>query len=160
MPVFRTFRYLSLFSSGRLLVLAALVAVLMPVAMSSTALAQANFDRPGGDYAHSEVQSGDPATCALACERDRRCRSWSFNYPTAKRASAICWMKSSVPRRYADPSCVSGVRGAGVVELRNRKLEIATDRYGGDYRSLTVPSDSEGNHCKAACEADKHCRAR
>jgi hypothetical protein len=158
MSDFRTFRYLPLLSV-QLLAIAAVAATLMIVALPSSAQAQANFDRPGGDYAHSEVLSGDPAACALACERDRRCRSWSFNYPTAKRNSAICWLKSSVPRRYADTCCVSGVRGAGVVELRNRKLEIATDRYGGDYRSMSVPSDSEGDHCKAACEADHRCRA-
>ena len=46
------------------------------------ALAQANFDRPGGDYQSAPVTSGDPADCALVCERDRRCRAWSFNYPT------------------------------------------------------------------------------
>ena len=46
------------------------------------ALAQTNFDRPGGDYHSSPVTSGDPADCALVCERDRRCRAWSFNYPT------------------------------------------------------------------------------
>lgn len=158
MPGFRTFRYFSVLPA-QLLAMAALIAVLIPVAMSSPAQAQANFDRPGGDYAHSEILSGDPAACALACERDRRCRSWSFNYPTAKRDSAICWLKNSVPRRVADTCCVSGVRGAGVVELRNRKIEIATDRYGGDYRSISVPSDTEGDHCKAACEADNRCRA-
>ena len=29
------------------------------------ALAQANFDRPGGDYLSAPVLSGDPAECAL-----------------------------------------------------------------------------------------------
>src|SRR5262245_12752172 len=42
------------------------------------ALAQANFDRPGGDYASNPLLSGDPADCALMCERDRRCRAWTF----------------------------------------------------------------------------------
>ncbi|MFG3756815.1 PAN domain-containing protein, partial [Klebsiella pneumoniae] len=44
------------------------------VAMPQSLLAQTNFDRPGGDYMHSPVPSGDPADCALQCERDRRCR--------------------------------------------------------------------------------------
>lgn len=158
MRVFFTFRDF-LPRSVRPLAIMALALMLMPSAMMERAQAQANFDRPGGDYSHSEILSGDPADCALACERDRRCRSWSFNYPTAKRGIAICWLKSSVPRRVADTCCVSGVRGAGVVELRNRKLEIATDRYGGDYRSMSVPADSEGAQCKAACEADSRCRA-
>ena len=158
MFVFRPFRYFSRLSAH--VVAAAIAAVaLLPLTFGATARAQANFDRPGGDYAHLEIVSGDPAACAMFCERDRRCRSWSFNYPSVKRGSAICWLKSSVPRRVSDTCCVSGVRGAGVVELRNRKIEAATDRYGGDYRSITVPPDSEGDHCKAACEADNRCRA-
>ena len=27
------------------------------------------------------VRSGDPAACAARCERERRCRAWSFSYP-------------------------------------------------------------------------------
>ena len=42
------------------------------VTAAREARAQANFDRPGGDYASSPVPSGDPADCALVCERDRR----------------------------------------------------------------------------------------
>ena len=53
------------------------------------ALAQTNFDRPGGDYLNAPVTSGDPADCALTCERDRRCRAWSFNYPTDANNGAV-----------------------------------------------------------------------
>src|SRR6201994_4773467 len=83
------------------------------------ALAQANFDRPGGDYLNSPVPSGDPADCALVCERDRRCRAWSFSYPTDSAGGAVCWLKSNVPARAQNNCCVSGVRGAGVVEQRS-----------------------------------------
>ena len=40
--------------------------------------AQTSFDRPGNDYSHSVSQSGDPAECAMLCERDKRCRAWSL----------------------------------------------------------------------------------
>ena len=60
----------------------ATLVLLAAVASARPALAQANFDRPGGDYLSAPVTSGDPADCALVCERDRRCRAWSFNYPT------------------------------------------------------------------------------
>jgi hypothetical protein len=126
--------------------------------------AQANFDRPGADYSRSEIPSGDPAVCALTCERDRKCRAWSFNYPdvngdSPSLQSAVCWLKSAVPPRIATNCCVSGVRGAGVVEPRNKALEIATDRFGGDYKNISVASDVNGENCKAACEADDKCRA-
>src|SRR6202171_1865476 len=96
------------------------------------AYAQANFDRPGGDYLSSAVPSGDPADCALVCERDRRCRAWSFNYPSDIAGGAVCWLKSNVPARIQNNCCVSGVRGAGVVEARTGAEECSIDRVGGD----------------------------
>src|ERR1700740_1990826 len=109
---------------GRLLrACLATLALLATATATRPALAQANFDRPGGDYQSSPVPSGDPADCALVCERDRRCRAWSFNYPSDTAGSALCWLKSSVPARIEDSCCVSGVRGAGVVEPRNGSVE-------------------------------------
>jgi len=93
------------------------------------AAAQANFDRPGGDYLSAPVISGDPADCALVCERDRRCRAWTFAYPTDTAGGAVCWLKGSVPARVQDNCCVSGVRGAGVVEPKNSAIETSIDRF-------------------------------
>ncbi len=134
------------------------IAFVLFCASASPVSAQANFDRPGGDYSHAELPSGDPAACALSCERDRKCRSWSFSFPTGN-DNGVCWLKSNVPARVASNCCISGVRGAGVVEPRTRKLEIATDRAGGDYRNIVVKEESDGGDCKAACEADNKCRA-
>lgn len=100
-----------------------------------------------------------PALCALQCERDRRCRAWSFNYPAVSDESAICWLKNAVPTRVPSNCCVSGVRGAGVVEPRNSALEVETDRLGGDYRSVDVAVDPKGETCKAVCDEDQKCRA-
>ncbi|MBR2120380.1 MAG: PAN domain-containing protein [Pseudomonadota bacterium] len=121
--------------------------------------AQASFDRPGNDYLRTPIPSGDPALCALQCERDRRCRAWSFNYPAVSDESAICWLKNAVPTRVPSNCCVSGVRGAGVVEPRNSALEVETDRLGGDYRSVDVAVDPKGETCKAVCDEDQKCRA-
>ena len=134
----------------------ALLAVLAP---AREAAAQANFDRPGGDYQSAPVTSGDPADCALACERDKRCRSWTFSYPTDTTNGAVCWLKSNVPARVQDNCCVSGVRGAGVVEPRNSAIETSIDRFGGDYRNFDVKSEDGDDACKAACTADNKCRA-
>ena len=121
--------------------------------------AQANFDRPGSDYSRSVLPSGDPAVCALQCERDRKCRAWSFNYPSVNEDGAVCWLKNTVPERVPSNCCVSGVRGAGVVEPRNSAIEVETDRQGGDLRNIEVGTDATGETCKAACEADNKCRA-
>lgn len=140
------------------LFLAALLAVCVLLA-PRVSLAQAGFDRPGNDYVSEPAPSGDPAACALICERDRKCRAWSFNYPLDPDRGAMCWLKSAVPERVESNCCVSGVRGAGVLETRNSAIEIATDRQGGDYRSVEVEQDAKGETCKAACEADDKCRA-
>ena len=145
---------------GRLLTAClATLAVLAAVAAARPALAQANFDRPGSDYLSSPVPSGDPADCALVCERDRRCRAWSFNYPNDAAGGAVCWLKNSVPARVADDCCVSGVRGAGVVELRNNAVETSIDRFGGDYRNFGLKQGEGDEACKAACTDDNKCRA-
>ena len=135
------------------------LALLAAITATRSAQAQANFDRPGGDYSSSPVASGDPADCALVCERDRRCRAWSFNYPTDVAGGAVCWLKSNVPARSQDNCCVSGVRGAGVVEPRNSAEEVSIDRLGGDYRNFGLKSSDGDDACKAACTADNKCRA-
>jgi PAN domain len=55
--------------------------------------------------------------------------------------------------------CVSGVRGAGVIEPRNDAKESAIDRFGGDYRNFALKSDEAEEVCKAACSGDNSCRA-
>jgi hypothetical protein len=145
---------------GRLLRACLVTSALLAAALAPRpALAQANFDRPGGDYQSSLVPSGDPADCALICERDRRCRAWSFNYPTDVAGGAVCWLKNNVPARVQDNCCVSGVRGAGVVEPRNGAVETSIDRFGGDFRSFELKSGEGDEDCKAACTADNRCRA-
>jgi hypothetical protein len=125
------------------------------------ARAQANFDRPGGDYQRIAAPSGDPAACALLCERDRRCRAWSFNYPREGDGTddVACWLKNTVPPRVKSANTVSGVRGAGVVEHRSSDIETSIDRFGGDYRSFGMATDASGDACRAACEDDSKCRA-
>src|SRR5215470_8235575 len=142
---------------GAWLVALALWATALPVRPAS---AQANFDRPGGDYTSAPVLSGDPADCALVCERDRRCRAWTFAYPSDTAAGAVCWLKGSVPARVQDNCCVSGVRGAGVVEPRSAAMETSIDRFGGDYKNFELNARDGGDDaCKAACTADSKCRA-
>ena len=131
------------------------VAGLIAVACLMPAWSQTYSDRPGGDYMSAPIASGDPADCALLCEHDRRCRAWSFNYPTVMEAGAVCWLKNSVPARVPDNCCVSGVRGAGVVETRNDAVETSIDRPGGDYRSFDIKTTDVKPNDKAEKLADK-----
>jgi hypothetical protein len=126
-------------------------------------MAQSGFDRPGGDYSRFIVPSGDPAACAARCDRDNRCRAWTFSYPGTNTiggsARAICWLKNAVTTPVENPCCVSGVKGAGLVEPRSGPVEVSIDRPGGDYRSFELASDPTGESCKKACEAENRCRA-
>jgi len=133
-----------------------LLAVLPAIVPAS---AQTAFDRPGGDYFNTPVASGDPEDCALLCERDRRCRSWSFSYPDVEGAPAVCWLKNTVPPRSPANCCISGVRGAGVIEPRVEGVETSIDRPGGDLRNFELKVDEGEDACKAACVADNKCRA-
>jgi hypothetical protein len=138
---------------------AALVFVAAGAAASAPASAQSGYDRPGGDYASAPVPGGDPAVCAARCEHDKTCRSWSFSYPSASGEPAMCWLKRAVAPAVKSSCCVSGVRGAGVLEPRLGETEYSIDRVGGDYRSFETTPDPRAKACAAACEGETRCRA-
>jgi hypothetical protein len=129
------------------------------LALAGAAQAQSGFDRHGGDYLKFDIKNGDPAVCAARCERDARCRAWSFSYPRTKHRLATCSLKNRVPPRVADQCCVSGVRGAGVIEPRRGEIEYSIDRHGGDYRHFELPPDPTAKSCQAACQGEPRCRA-
>jgi len=143
----------ALILSFAVLVSAAAAAGIAPAA------AQSGYDRPGGDYANAPVANGDPAVCANRCERDKSCRSWSFSYPPASGGPALCSLKREVTPRVESSCCVSGVRGAGVIEPRVGETEFSIDRIGGDYRSFETKPDPKGKACADACEGESRCRA-
>jgi hypothetical protein len=70
----------------------ALTILIAAFCLRSPSSAQVGFDRRGNDYTSFAVRSGDPAVCAARCDRESRCRAWSFAYPTAERP-ATCWLK-------------------------------------------------------------------
>ena len=117
-------------------------------AASSPARAQTGFDRPGGDYSSFAVTSADPAACAARCEREGRCRAWSFSYPRTAAPNAMCWLKNRVTKRVEDTCCVSGVKGADVLERTSGPIEYSIDRTGGDYKNLDVTTNPTGATCE------------
>jgi hypothetical protein len=126
---------------------------------NAAARAQVGFDRPGGDYSSGPVRGADPATCAARCDRDGRCRAWSFSYPTATTSDAICRLKNRVTPAKEDSCCVSGVRGAALLMPNVGQTEFSIDRAGGDYRSFEITPDATGGSCAKACQGDSRCRA-
>lgn len=143
----------------RLLFLALMTGLVANLANPAAGLAQTGYDRLGGDYSNFAVRSGDPAVCASRCEREGRCRAWSFSYPRTAGSQALCWLKSEVTPRAENNCCISGVKGAGVVEPRSGEAEFSIDRFGGDLRNIEIAPDPTGKSCQAACEGDNKCRA-
>jgi hypothetical protein len=141
----------------RLLTVAICMVALMAGAMA--ARAQVGFDRPGGDYNSAPVRNGDPAVCAARCDRDNRCRAWSFSFPGTASRDAMCWLKSTVTPLKEDKCCVSGIRGAALLEPKAGPVEFSTDRAGGDFRSFDIAAHPSGASCATACQADRRCRA-
>jgi PAN domain len=125
----------------------------------SNGAAQTGYDRPGGDYTSAPVANGDPTVCAARCERDKGCRAWSFSYPPPSGGPAMCWLKREVVPAKQSSCCVSGVRGAGVIEPQAGALEYSIDRFGGDYRWFETAPDTKGKACAEACQGEQRCRA-
>ena len=141
------------------IIVALAVLTVMTLARVGPGLAQTGYDRPGGDYTSAPVANGDPTVCAVRCEHDKRCRAWSFSYPSTAGAPAMCWLKREVVPAKESSCCVSGVRGAGVIEPKAGALEFSIDRFGGDYRWFETPPDAKGKACAEACQNEPRCRA-
>jgi hypothetical protein len=145
------------FRIGRAALIAAAAALSL---VPRPASAQLGYDRPGGDYASAAIANGDPAACAARCERDKACRSWTFSYPSSDaRRPALCRLKRAVMPPVKSRCCVSGVRGARMIEPHGGGLEYFIDRVGGDYRSFEPDTDQRAKSCAAVCKADARCRA-
>jgi hypothetical protein len=127
------------------------------------ARAQKGFDRLGGDYARFAVPTGDPEVCSARCDRDARCRAWTFSYPGTAAIGgsyfATCWLKNQVKPLVENRCCASGIKGAALVETRPGPVENSIDRIGGDYRNFDILFNQDVAVCKQACESDKRCRA-
>ena len=61
--------------------------------------------------------------------------------------------------RAANECCVSGVKGAAVLDKKSDTIEFSMDRTGGDYRNLDVATDAAGATCESVCKGEDRCRA-
>ena len=71
----------------------------------------------------------------------------------------MCWLKRDVVPRVEASCCVSGVRGAGVIEPTHRRPRIFDRSLGGDYRSFETTPDPKAETCADTCQAENRCRA-
>jgi hypothetical protein len=69
------------------------------------------YDRPGLDYSSFQQPVDNPANCQSACQRDPRCRAWTYVRPyTIQGPYPRCWLKHAIPQQRQNPCCVSGFK--------------------------------------------------
>ena len=68
-------------------------------------------NRPGNDYKDLDLSEADPALCKDACQKERRCKAWTYVKPGIQGDNARCWLKNPIPPAGPDECCVSGQKG-------------------------------------------------
>ena len=67
-------------------------------------------DRPGNNYRNFDLAQPDPALCLEACQKESRCKAFTYVKPGVQGPKARCWLKDAVPPEKPSDCCVSGVR--------------------------------------------------
>src|SRR4029079_694244 len=109
--------------------------------------AQDNKDRPGNDYAATNLAVDDPNLCYNACQGDASCSAWSYVKPGFQGPTARCYLKTPAPVAVNNSCCVTGAK-AVPPQPPGGLLELNSNRPGSDYANF--PSGN-GLLCLAAC---------
>jgi hypothetical protein len=91
---------------------------LQTVAPGAGSLYEPNFDRPGQDYTSFDVTSKVIDECESACNKDPKCKAWTYVKGGFQGVNARCWLKASVPALKSNVCCVSGLK-AGICDYGN-----------------------------------------
>lgn len=97
------------------------------LARMSEPSAQVNL--PMADYAFANTS--DVTGCAQLCQKDDRCRAYSFVRPGVQSAAGVCWLKYQVPTAMRDPCCLSGIK-----QFESPSHEAAAARIQTDMTAL------------------------
>src|SRR2546422_4694019 len=92
------------------------VALLAMAAVAQTQSREENTDRPGQDLRDFDLNLPSPGTfggpedvCRETCQRDDRCKAWTFVKAGIQGPNPRCWLKKVVPAPRTSNCCVSGV---------------------------------------------------
>jgi hypothetical protein len=115
--------------------------------------AQAGKNRPGADYAVSNVAG--PTACRNACDGQANCQAWSWAYPTVEAASGRCHLKNGVPASVNSVGYISGVKLADPVPpgANNNR-----NRPGSNISNFALAAP-DANLCLDACDANPSCQS-
>jgi hypothetical protein len=71
---------------------------------------QGDTDLPGNNYRNFDLKQPDPDLCLEACQKDSRCKAFTFVKPGVQGQKARCWLKDAVPPAKPSSCCISGVK--------------------------------------------------
>lgn len=71
---------------------------------------QGDTDRPGNNYRNFDLPNPDPDLCLEACQKDSRCRAFTYVNAGIQGPKARCWLKDAVPPAKTSAGCISGVK--------------------------------------------------
>jgi hypothetical protein len=71
---------------------------------------QYDTDRPGHDYRNFDLPEPRPELCRDACQRDGRCRAFTYISPGIQGSKPRCWLKEAATRPQPAKGLVSGVK--------------------------------------------------
>ena len=84
-----------------------------------------NTNRFGNDYRNITMDVPDPDLCRTECEKDPKCRAFTYVKPGIQGPKARCWLKDRVPAASANSCCVSGVKTDQVAEPRREAAPVS-----------------------------------
>jgi hypothetical protein len=67
-------------------------------------------DRPGNNYRNFDLAQPDPDFCLEACQKESRCKAFTYVKPGVQGPKARCWLKDAVPPAKPSDCCVTGVK--------------------------------------------------
>ena len=90
---------------------------------------EVGIDRLGGDYKSFNLPYPDYRLCQKACEKDRKCKAWTYVKPfTIQGPIPKCWLKSQVPNPIHNSACISGVKKG--IKVKNNSADNNSYRKG------------------------------
>lgn len=81
-----------------------------PDAPTTTYAMELNINRYGEDYRDFIPAKASATLCAEACDKQPRCRAWTWVKHTLEPPTGHCWLKDRIPEPTADDCCTSGVK--------------------------------------------------
>lgn len=119
--------------------------------------AEADTNRPGGDYRNFSLPDGNPALCAQACQDEQKCLAYTY-VPPGNQTSAHCWLKDSKPEKRTAAGLVSGTKPR--ISSRRGKMGVQVDhkRNVVAYAEYEMVSQNH-NVCRTLCGTLSSCES-